>query len=65
MNICEACLRYGDFKHHVTITSPKMTIEITLCKKHFKMALNGELTASELIYIHNCRVAGINKPLMK
>jgi hypothetical protein len=61
MNQCEACLREGDFKHPVTITSPRMTIDI----KHFKMALNGQITASELIYIHNCRVAGINKPLMK
>jgi len=62
---CEACFRPAEYKHLIEISSPKTSIEIRLCKRHFKMVVSGAVSDGELIYIHNCYVAGQRKEFLK
>jgi len=64
-NLCEACGAEGGYKYHISITSPKTEIIINLCKRHYKFAVEGIVSASELIYIHNSFLAGNKKIYLK
>lgn len=64
-NLCEACGAEGGYKYHISITSPKTEIIINLCKRHYKFAIDGIVSASELIYVHNNYVIGNHKQFLK
>jgi len=64
-NLCEACGAEGGYKYHISITSPKTEIIINLCKRHYKFAVEGIVSAGDLIYIHNNWVIGNHKQFLK
>jgi len=64
-NLCEACGAEGGYKYHIPVTSPKTEIIINLCKRHYKFAVEGIVSAGDLIYIHNNWVIGNHKQFLK
>jgi len=64
-SVCEACGAKGGYIYYVSVTSPKMEVDINLCKRHYKFAITGYVTAGDLIYIHNNFLKGNHKQFLK